>query len=159
RAPRVKRQPPRPRTSPCNPKLQAIRPLDPHFGPAIRQRSPARGRHPSHQQPTSQTPEVTPKRRGVPILDCRSVIAVVCRRTWAVTLLARSEGQRSAAAVVCLLISHSTASRLSDPPRLLGNSGSSGSPWCSLSQTVSALTVWVVSGTVRCLRFLPLVNR
>jgi hypothetical protein len=81
--------------------------------------------------------------------DCRSVIAVVCRSAWAVTRLARSVGQRAAAALACLAISHSTASRLSGRPRLLGNRGSSGRPRRSLSQTVSALTVRGMRGAVK----------
>ena len=91
------------------------------------------------------------------ISDCSSAIALVCRSTWAVTRLVFSDGQFAAAVVVCLLISHATASRLSGPPRRVQNSGSVPSPPRSASQEVSVATVGAVSGVQRSLR--PLSQR
>jgi hypothetical protein len=76
-----------------------------------------------------------------------------------VTVLLRRVGQCCWAAVACLQTSSATASRLSALPRLVGKSGSVGSPRRSCSQTRRTAAVCVVSGVQRCLRPLPLQRR
>ena len=86
---------------------------------------------------------------------CRRFIAAVWRRTCGETVLVASVGQLRLAVVACLLTSRATASRLSARPRLVGNSGWSGSPERSLVQRRRTSVVCAVSGVMRCLRPLP----
>ena len=63
--------------------------------------------------------------------------------------------QRWAAVATCLASRSATASVDSLPPARLGNSGSGGEAWRSLSQSRSSLAVGRVSGMLRCFRPLP----
>src|SRR6266702_4414221 len=83
---------------------------------------------------------------------CSSRMAAVCRRVCGVTCFPRSDGQAAQAVAVYLARRCSTASRLSRAPVRVGNSGSSGTPGCSVSQPRNTRTVSVVSGVARSLR-------
>ena len=74
-----------------------------------------------------------------------------------VIVFAVSDGQRSAAAVACLVIRRASALRVSVLPVLVGNSGSAGGPARSASHTRSTAAVCLVRGLILCLRPLPVV--
>jgi hypothetical protein len=82
---------------------------------------------------------------------------VVWRRTCGVTVLVERVGQLRLAVAACLATKRATASRLSARPRLVGNSGASGSPARSRIQARRMSSVCWVSGVMRSLRPLPSV--
>lgn len=82
-------------------------------------------------------------------------MALVCLKVWGLNFLVCREMHVVVAVVAWRLTRCSIASRLSLFPVRVGNSGSVGLPFRSVIQTRSTFSVFLVSGTLRCLRPLP----
>jgi hypothetical protein len=77
---------------------------------------------------------------------CRSRIAAVCCKTWGVRCFDWRDEHRCSATAACLATRRWMASLLSRRPVRVGNTGSSGRPARSTSQTRSVAVVECESG-------------